>query len=175
MVEQPKSGWRKPLQPQSCFSALNTATGALETAPPSVPCSPGAGVLPRAGGYRSSCSRPPFCIHFGGLWAIKFTGRAGTLRCRHARGAASFIGELHLTPAKQGGEKKKKKKTKNETNCPKQGKGKVEAAICHTHSPERAAEGRHVGKRLGKDASARLSERRTRRVCFVQARGDLAG
>lgn len=58
---------------------------------------------------------------------------------------------------------------------PEERKGKAEVAICRTHSPERAAEGRHVGKHRGKDASARLSERRTRRVCFVQARRDLAG
>lgn len=33
MAEQPKSSCRKPLQPGSCFSALNTVTGALEMAP----------------------------------------------------------------------------------------------------------------------------------------------
>lgn len=64
---------------------------------------------------------------------------------------------------------------KNEIGCPEQRKGKVRVAVCCIHNPERAADGRHVGKRLGKDASAGLSERGTGRVCFAQANRDLAG
>ena len=40
MAEQPKSSWRKTLQPGSCFSTLNTIMGALEMAPPRAHCSP---------------------------------------------------------------------------------------------------------------------------------------
>lgn len=132
-------------------------------------------MLRRARSYCLLYSRPPFCLNFGGLWTIKFTVQAGTLQLpacsRHSqthRGATSH-------PSQAERREKKGKKKKNETNFPEQRKGKAKAAICHIHIPERAADGRHVAKHLGKDASARLWERGTGRVCFVQANRDLAG
>lgn len=108
---------------------------------------------------------PRFYLNFGGLWTIKFMVPAGA---QPHRGDTSH-------PSQTGQREKKGKKRKNETDCPERRKGKVKVAVCCIHNPERAANRRHVGKRLGKDVPARLSERGTGRVCFVQANRDLAG
>lgn len=150
--EQP-TGWRKPSQPTSCFSALNPIKGGLGTTPPSLHCSPRAGMAQRARGEVNK-----LVLESSGPADSWHPGDAGMPEAQPAPAGSHSSPQL----SKEGREKEKGRKRRWITP----GRGRRSGV----HSPARPVPGK--GARQGGGCWAGGEGREG---WVVQGNGDLAG